>query len=115
MSAGKVAVVTGAGRGLGQRVALGLAEHGLRIVVVARSADQVNETVQLIETSDATAIGVAANVGSIEDVESLKATVHAQLGPVSVLVNAAGIFGPIQPIVDSDPQRWIETIGTNTI
>jgi NAD(P)-dependent dehydrogenase (short-subunit alcohol dehydrogenase family) len=58
---------------------------------------------------------VPTDVSDISSVENLKSTVLKQLGKPSVLINAAGVFGPIQLIAQSDPQRWIETIATNTI
>jgi NAD(P)-dependent dehydrogenase (short-subunit alcohol dehydrogenase family) len=115
MANSNVAVITGAGRGLGQRVAIGLAQRGFSIAVIARSADQVSQAVALIEQAGGRAIGVAADVSNIDSVENLKSSVHTQLGKISVLINAAGVFGPIQLVADSDPQRWIETIATNTI
>ena len=111
----KTAVVTGAGRGLGEHVALGLAARGFRVAVVARSSEQVAETVRKIEGGNGMAMGAATDVGDIAGVERLKAIVHERLGPVSVLINAAGVFGPIQLVQDSDPQRWIETVLTNTV
>jgi NAD(P)-dependent dehydrogenase (short-subunit alcohol dehydrogenase family) len=115
MSSAKVAVVTGAGRGLGQRVAAGLAQRGLQVAVVARSSEQVDETVRLIRETCGTAIGVSADVSNVDSVQRMTSSVHDQFGAVSVLINAAGVFGPIQLVVDSDPQRWIETIAINTI
>jgi NAD(P)-dependent dehydrogenase (short-subunit alcohol dehydrogenase family) len=111
----RVAVVTGAGRGLGQRVATGLAARGFRVAIVARSSEQVAETVRLIERAGGVAIGVPANVGDAASADRLKSIVHEQLGPVTVLINAAGVFGPIQLVHESDPYRWAETIVTNTI
>ena len=56
-----------------------------------------------------------ADVAQIEAVDTLRARVNAVLGSPQILVNAAGVFGPIQPIRTSDPRRWIETLATNTI
>ncbi len=113
--AGKVAVVTGAGRGLGQFVACGLAARGARVAAIARTEAQVCETIDQIRTAGGTGLPLAADVSCPDDVERLAADVHAQLGPVSVLINAAGIFGPIQTVADSDPRRWCETIAINTL
>jgi NAD(P)-dependent dehydrogenase (short-subunit alcohol dehydrogenase family) len=113
--AGKVAVVTGAGRGLGQFVANGLASHGARVAVVARNAAQVRETVEQIRAGGGEALPLAADVSRWDAVESIRREVHERMGAVSVLINAAGVFGPIQTVAESDPQRWCETIAINTL
>ena len=112
---GKVAVVTGAGRGLGQFVACGLAARGARVAAVARSADQVRETVDRIRSAGGEGLACAIDVSCPAAVEELAREVHKNLGDVSVLINAAGVFGPIQTVAESDPQRWRETILINTL
>ncbi len=112
---GKTAVITGAGRGLGREIALALANQGASVALVARSAAQLAETAAAIQTRGHKAIAVPADVASIEAVDHLKQRVLAELGAPHVLVNAAGVFGPIQWIEDSDPRRWIETIEVNLI
>ena len=112
---GKVAVITGGGRGLGRVVAEGLALRGVNVAVAARSDDQVAETVQTIAQSDGKALGLAVDVSCPQDVERLRETVLARFGPPAILINAAGIFGPIQLIRDSDVERWVETVRTNAI
>ena len=111
----KTAVVTGAGRGLGQRVARGLADEGANVAVVARSAAQVDETVRQIRSSGGQALGIATDVSDAAAIARLRERVHAELGPVTVLVNAAGVFGPIQLVAESDADRWIETLLINTV
>jgi NAD(P)-dependent dehydrogenase (short-subunit alcohol dehydrogenase family) len=113
--AGKVAVVTGAGRGLGQFVARGLARQGARVAVVARTAAQVCETGELIRAAGGEALPLAADVSRWDAVEGICREVHEHWGAVSVLVNAAGVFGPIQTVADSDPELWCETIAINTL
>ncbi len=110
---GKVAVVTGAGRGLGRQAALHLAAHGAAVVVVARNADQLRQTEQTIQQAGGTAWAMPADVSQPEAVEKLKKEVEHRCGLVSILVNAAGIFGPIQLVKDSDAKRWIETFSVN--
>ena len=111
---GKVAVVTGASRGLGQRVAVRLAAHGAALVLVARSEAALAATAAGIIQKGGRAEVVTAN---LSDPRSLDAIVEAanRVGPPSILVNAAGVFGPIQLIKDSDPREWIETLMINMV
>ena len=109
----KIAVVTGASRGLGRCVAVRLARSGAKVVLVARSVSPLDELTATIEKDGGTALAVVADVQNPEAVERLRTTVESQLGKPSILVNAAGIFGPIQRIAESSPERWIETILIN--
>lgn len=112
---GKIAVVTGASRGIGRAVAVGLAQQGLRVVLVARGAEQLQITKSMIEQVGGAAWVLPAELGQPDAVEALKTEILAQVGAPSILINAAGIFGPIQLIKDSDPAEWVETLQTNTI
>jgi NAD(P)-dependent dehydrogenase (short-subunit alcohol dehydrogenase family) len=106
----RVAVVTGAGRGLGQAVALALAERGHPIVGVARDGAALAETSDLVRAAGGLMVSRPTDVADPDAVEELAAFVHAQLGAPSILVNAAGIFGPIAMIRDSDPRAWVQTV-----
>jgi NAD(P)-dependent dehydrogenase (short-subunit alcohol dehydrogenase family) len=110
---GKVALVTGAGRGLGQQTALHLAAHGATVIAVARDVDQVRETETAICSAGGIARAIPSDVSELGSVETLQRKVAESFGHVSILVNAAGVFGPIQLIRDSDPNRWTETIAAN--
>jgi NAD(P)-dependent dehydrogenase (short-subunit alcohol dehydrogenase family) len=112
---GKVAVITGGGRGIGRHVAEGLARRGVRVGLAARSRDQLTETADSINRAGGVALAMPIDVASPPDVARLHERVLAELGPTSILINAAGTFGPIQPIHESDVDRWLETIRTNTI
>jgi NAD(P)-dependent dehydrogenase (short-subunit alcohol dehydrogenase family) len=112
---GKVAVVTGAGRGLGRQAALNLAAHAAQVAAVSRNAGELDETVRLIEQSGGVACAVPTDISQPEAVQRLRQEVDRRCGPTSILVNAAGVFGPIQLVKDSDPQRWIQTVGANLI
>ncbi len=106
----RVAVVTGAGRGLGRAVAIALAERGHPIAGVARDGAALAETADLVRAVGGRMVSRPTDVADPAAVEELAAFVHAQLGPPSILVNAAGIFGPIALIRDSDPRAWIQTV-----
>jgi NAD(P)-dependent dehydrogenase (short-subunit alcohol dehydrogenase family) len=109
----KLALVTGAGRGLGRQTALALAAAGAEVVAVSRTADELRQTQQLIEQTGGRAHVLAADISRPDALERLRTEVEQQFGSVSILINAAGIFGPIQLIQDSDPDRWVNTMAVN--
>ena len=90
---GHVAVVTGASRGIGRAIADALKARGLAVATVARRSARF-----------------AADVSDPADVDRLKTAVEAELGRPTVVVNAAGVFGPISLVQDSDPAEWVETL-----
>jgi NAD(P)-dependent dehydrogenase (short-subunit alcohol dehydrogenase family) len=112
---GKVAVVTGASRGVGRHVAVRLAKQGAAVALLARSGAALEDTWQQLVAEGARTLVVPADVGKPESVMQAKSVIERDLGVPSILVNAAGVFGPIELIKDSDPKAWIETIMINTI
>lgn len=98
-----VALVTGGGRGIGRGIAHGLAKQGWEVAVTARSADQLSETVKLAEGK---VIAVPGDVSDRTSVKALVRSVEFMLGPVSLLVNNAGIAGPLRPFWESNPDEW---------
>lgn len=106
----RIAVVTGGGRGLGQAFALGLAERGAHVVAVARSTDQLAETERLAIDLPGSVVGLACDVADHEAVAELGRGVLERLGPPTILVNAAGVFGPIALVQDADPEAWQRTV-----
>lgn len=108
--AGRVAVVTGGGRGLGRAIALGLAGRGATVVAVARNEGQLRETETLGAGLPGSVEAFAADVADHRAVAKLKTAVIKRLGPPTILVNAAGMFGPIALIKDTDPEAWQRTI-----
>ena len=109
-SRGRIAVVTGAGRGLGRRVAVALAERGHPVLGVARNASQLAETAALARQGGGRIEIHAADVSDPAAVEAMAAFVRDTFGAPSILVNAAGIFGPIGMIRDTEPSAWVKTV-----
>ena len=110
---GGVAVVTGAGRGLGRAFSIGLAAAGMRVAVVARSADQIGETAGLIEQAGGTAAALSADVTDPAAVRRMAEETREKLGPIDLLVNNAGSGGPFGPAWEADPDAWWRCFETN--
>lgn len=106
----RVALVTGAGRGLGRAVSVALAERGHPVVGVARDAGQLAETAELAREAGGRVVTHQADVADIQAVAELGEWVRAEVGPPAILVNAAGMFGPIALIRDTDPAEWVRTV-----
>ncbi len=110
VAGGRIAVVTGAGRGLGRSVAVALARRGHPVVGVARNEGQLAETADLARAAGGRMEVRIADVSDPASVEAMAAFVHDTLGAPSILVNAAGVFGPIAMIRDTDPAAWVKTV-----
>jgi NAD(P)-dependent dehydrogenase (short-subunit alcohol dehydrogenase family) len=118
---GQVAFVTGAGQGAGRGIAMMLAEHGAGGVAVNDFIAERADAVALeIRAAGGRAIGVQADVGDLESVRAAVARASAELGPVTILVNNAGMAGPnIQmgldvPFWETDPADWDRYFRTNS-
>jgi len=110
---GQVAIVTGAGRGLGRATALALARARARVGVVARSEEQLAETVRGVTEAGGDALAVVADVCDAAAVERMVREVERTLGPVDLLVNNAGTVEPLGPIWEADPGDWWHSIEVN--
>ena len=104
--AGQVALITGGGRGIGRGIAQNFAEEGASVAVTARSRNELDETVALIKAAGGNAIALTGDVSDPASVREVSAATENQLGPVTILVNNAGINGPYGPIWEVDPGEW---------
>lgn len=96
---GKVAVVTGSSKGIGESIARGLAEHGAKVVVSSRKQEAVDEVAQEFQADGLDAIGIACHVGDSQARKELIEKTVAHFGGLDILVNNAAInpyFGPIE-------------------
>jgi NAD(P)-dependent dehydrogenase (short-subunit alcohol dehydrogenase family) len=110
---GRIALVTGGGRGIGRAFALALAAYGATVVVAARSADQLACTVALIAEAGGRATAVPLDITNHTAVVQAIEHITGTLGPIDLLVNNAGMWGPIAPVWEADPEQWWQTIDTN--
>ncbi len=102
----RVALVTGGGRGFGREIARGLAAAGATVAVTARSGDQLDETVSLIEDAGGRAMAVTGDITRIEDVKTVVRRTVDRLGNIDILINNAGLAGPFGPVWHVDPESW---------
>lgn len=108
----RVALVTGGSRGIGQAIALRLAELGARVAICGRDADALAGTLRELQSLRGRAHAQRADVTRAEEVAALVSGTESALGPISVLVNNAGIgiFGPVQ---DRTEEEWDAVLSTN--
>jgi NAD(P)-dependent dehydrogenase (short-subunit alcohol dehydrogenase family) len=112
--ADRVAIVTGASRGLGIAIAEGLAEHGSRVVLSSRKqADLDREADRLNGLFSDSAIAVAAHAGREDDLHRLVETVMERFGRIDILVNNAGTNPYFGPLIDAELAAWDKTFEVN--
>lgn len=111
MLRGKVALITGASRGIGQRVAEVLADRGMSIAVAARS-DEVNRVAAELRERGSRSVGIVADVSRKPDVEGMVDRVESELGPIWLLVNNAGVL-KTGPTADMREEDWDETFAVD--
>jgi len=109
----KVAVVTGAGSGIGRAVAMGLAGAGYRVALAGRRADKLEETVALTEAPAGRVIAVATDVGDAASVAALFGAVEKSFGRIDLLFNNAGIGAPPVPLDELTPAQWQSVVSAN--
>jgi NAD(P)-dependent dehydrogenase (short-subunit alcohol dehydrogenase family) len=111
----KVALITGGGRGIGQAIALAFAHEGAKVVVASRTLSDLHETVSQVQELGMSALALKADISQIKDVEQMVNATIQEFGRIDILVNCAGMFGPIGPLVKNDTAKWIETVNVNLI
>jgi NAD(P)-dependent dehydrogenase (short-subunit alcohol dehydrogenase family) len=110
---GKAAIITGAGRGIGRAIALAFAQEGANIVVASRTLSEVAETAEQARALGRHALVLKVDVCNRDEVERTVAQGLDEFGRLDILVNNAGTYGSIGPLVDSDPEKWVQTVRIN--
>jgi 3-oxoacyl-[acyl-carrier protein] reductase len=107
-------LVTGAGRGIGKRLAIGFATQGARVGLLARSKAELDLCHLEIEHGGGNAFRIRTDVGDYEQVSAAVERMQVHFGsPVQVLICAAAALGPVGPFVESSPKQWDELVRTN--
>jgi len=110
---GQAAVVTGASRGIGRAAAEALAAEGAGVVLAARSTGEIEAVRDAIRAAGGRAEAVACDVADFAAVEGAVARCREAYGRIDLMVNNAGILGPIGHLLASDPPAWGEVIDIN--
>lgn len=111
----KSVLIAGAGRGIGKRLAMGFAEAGARVGLLARSQPELDLAKLEIEQAGGNALRIRADIRDVEQMNAAVDRIRVVFGALDVLVVAAGVQGPIGPFVATKPKAWNEAIEINLI
>jgi 3-oxoacyl-[acyl-carrier protein] reductase len=109
----KVCLITGAGRGIGEAIALAFARHGAILVLCSRTAKELQRTALKTTKAGSITVTFRVDVSDFEQISNMVEQTVSRFGRIDVLINNAGIYGPIGPIWKNDISLWRETIATN--
>ena len=112
---GMVAIITGGGRGIGRNIALAYAREGAGVVVAARTTAEIELTAREIAGLGVESMAAKTDVTRYEDVERLVAATLERFGRIDILVNDAGVQGPIGPVAGVDPKDWVSAVMVNLV
>ncbi|MEV5155666.1 SDR family NAD(P)-dependent oxidoreductase [Streptomyces werraensis] len=108
---GRTALVTGAGNGLGRAISLALADAGARVILTGRTQDKLDRVAQEIDGKGGAVRTAVCDISDPDSVERLRAELDDE--HICVLINNAGVAGPVAPLVDIEPAEWNEVFAVN--
>lgn len=110
---GRVAVVTGASRGLGAAAAFALAEAGAHVVLVARTVGGLEAIDDKIQAIGGSATLVPLDLMELDKIDALAASLHGRFGRTDIIVGNAGMLGALTPVAHLDPKIWDKLLALN--
>jgi 3-oxoacyl-[acyl-carrier protein] reductase len=110
---GKVALITGASRGIGAATAAELAGQGVAVLLAARTTTEIEANAAAINEAGGKAAAIACDVSKYADVEAAVAKCQDLFGGLDILVNNAGVIDPIARLAESDPEQWGQVVDIN--
>jgi NAD(P)-dependent dehydrogenase (short-subunit alcohol dehydrogenase family) len=111
----KNVLITGAGRGIGKRLALGFAQSGWHVGLLARTQSELDLAKLEIEHAGGNALRIRADVRDLEQMCAAVDRMRAVFGGVDVLIAAAAVQGPVGPLMETKPKAWLEAVEINLI
>ena len=109
----KIAIVTGASKGIGKAIALGLGQQGAKVVVSSRKQEAVDEVVEEFRNQGIEAVGIAAHMGSMEQIRALVEQTQQQYGGIDIIVNNAAVNPIFGPLVEADVEVFDKIMQVN--
>jgi NAD(P)-dependent dehydrogenase (short-subunit alcohol dehydrogenase family) len=110
---GRIALITGASRGIGAAVAKRFAAEGAHVILVARTVGALEEVYDAIVAAGGTATGVPLDVADAARIDELAAHIDERYGRLDILVGNAGVLGPLSPLAHVDPPEWERVFAVN--
>jgi NAD(P)-dependent dehydrogenase (short-subunit alcohol dehydrogenase family) len=110
---GKIALVTGGGRGIGQAIAFGFAKAGAKIVITSRKMEDLEATAAEIKAFGGEAFPLQSHLGKFEEIQKMVNTVIDKYKRIDILVNNAGASPVIGSVLDSDERLWDTIMNLN--
>jgi NAD(P)-dependent dehydrogenase (short-subunit alcohol dehydrogenase family) len=110
---GKVALITGAGSGIGKATALLFARQGATVAILDQTQDELEQTAQQIEKEGGKALKITADISFVPDMEKALETIAKQLGRLDIVFANAGVNGVWTPLEELKPEEWDRTININ--
>lgn len=110
---GKVAIVTGGGRGIGEAIALAFAREGVQLAIASRTQTELEQVAAQIQKMGGQVQAIRTDVSRRDDVLRLVEATLTTYGQIDILVNAAGVYGPIGPMWEVDVDEWLRAVQIN--